>query len=265
MAYPSVYPTGTTIYYPEHCLSGYTVFTIKGPAAARGIALIDMNGNVVKLWKDLSGSPAKILPGGFVMGSVEERNPKYGYQDRVDLVQIDWNGNVVWRFARYERVKDPRTNARWMARQHHDYQRQGNPVGYYVPGMDPIVNGGKTLILCHKNLIQPEISDKLLLDDAIIEVTWEGKIVWEWVCSEHFGEMGFSEEAKNTMHRNPTMRAIGKGFGDVGIDNSGHFYFACFRIDLDFTKMSLPAKPVSSRLESESALAVPCPDINRFV
>ena len=25
---------------------------------------------------------------------------------------------------------------RWMARQHHDYQREGNPVGYYVPGME---------------------------------------------------------------------------------------------------------------------------------
>ena len=38
-----------------------------------------------------------------------------------------------------------------MARTHHDYQREGNPVGYYVPGQIPEVNKGNTLILAHKN------------------------------------------------------------------------------------------------------------------
>ena len=42
-----------------------------------------------------------------------------------------------------------------MARQHHDYQREGNPVGYYAPGMDPMVERGNTLILCHKNVTIP--------------------------------------------------------------------------------------------------------------
>ena len=51
-------------------------------------------------------------------------------------------------------------------------------------------------------------------DDAIIEVTWDGKIIWEWVCSDHFDEMGFSEEAKNTMSRNPCMKPAGTGMGD---------------------------------------------------
>lgn len=179
-----------------------------------------MNGNVVNLWKDLAGFPAKILPGGFVMGSTDVRNRKYGYQDNVDLVQIDWDGNVVWRFAKYQRIKDPRSKAKWMARQHHDYQREGNPVGYYVPGMDPMISGGNALILCHKNLKNPKISDKLLLDDTMIEVTWEGKIIWEWICSEHFDEMGFSEEAKNTMYRNPSFRNVGKGMGDRMHTNS---------------------------------------------
>lgn len=52
-----------------------------------------------------------------------------------------------------------------MARQHHDYQRQGNPVGYYVPGMDPRADGGNAIILGHKNVTNPKISDKLLVDD----------------------------------------------------------------------------------------------------
>ena len=97
-----------------------------------------------------------------------------------------------------------------MARQHHDYQRQGNPVGYYVPDMDPYVDNGNTLILGHKNLVDKRISDKPLVDDVIFEANWEGDIIWEWVCSEHFDEMGFTESAKNTLSRNPTM-VIGKG------------------------------------------------------
>jgi hypothetical protein len=215
MGYPSVYPTGTTIYYPKKCFSGYTIF----PARDVGVALIDMNGNVVNLWEGLIGFPAKILPGGYVMGSTDKRRSKYAYQDNVDLAQIDWDGNVVWRFKKYDRVKDPGKKKKWMVRQHHDYQREGNPVGYYAPGMDPMVAGGNTLILCHKNLRNPKITDKLLLDDAIIEVSWEGEIVWEWICSEHFEEMGFSDDAKNTLYHHPTIRE-GKGVGDWMHTNS---------------------------------------------
>ena len=104
MGYPSVYPTGTTIYYPDHCHSGYTAFNVKNV----GNVLIDMNGNVVKVWKGVEGFPARILPGGFTIGSTGARNPKYGYLDMVDVVQVDWQGNVVRKFNRYERVRDPR-------------------------------------------------------------------------------------------------------------------------------------------------------------
>jgi hypothetical protein len=211
----SVFPTGTTVYDPQKCWNGYTVF----PASlfeGREVAaiLIDMNGNMVNQWKGLGGFPNKMLPGGYVMGSTGKRNPKYGFQDELDLVQVDWEGNIVWRFNRYERIKDPRRRPVWMARQHHDFQRQGNPVGYYAPGAEPLVDGGNTLLLCHKNVQNPSISGKMLLDDTIIEVTWDGQIVWEWICSEHFDELGFNEEAKNTIARNPYTRNVAGGSGD---------------------------------------------------
>src|SRR3989337_2107109 len=132
------------------------------------------------------------------------RNPKHGFQDMADLVQVDWEGNIVWRCGGYELVRDPDEKPAWMVRQHHDYQRQGNPVGYYVPGADPLVDRGNTLVLSHKNLKNPKISEKPLLDDTFIEMTWEGKIVWEWKFSDHFEELGFSEEAKNVLARNPS-------------------------------------------------------------
>ena len=51
------------------------------------------------------------------------------------------------------------------------------------------------------------------MDDTIIEVDEKGKITWEWICSEHFEELGFSEEAKNTLARNPDL-VLGGGAGD---------------------------------------------------
>lgn len=209
MGYPSVFPTGTTVYDPSKCWNGYTVFQ----AREVGATLIDMNGNVVQVWEGLQGFPNTILPGGYVMGSTGERNPKYAFQDQWDLAQVDWDGNVVWRFDRFEFVEDPGEDPRWMARQHHDFQREGCPVGYYVPGMEPLVDRGNTLVLCHRNLRNVAISDKLLLDDVIVEVNWEGEIAWEWVCSDHFEEMEFSEAAKNILARNPSMRAAGGGMG----------------------------------------------------
>ena len=212
---PTVYPTGTTIYNPEKCWNGFTLFqTSLYQFRSAGAILIDMNGNPVKQWRGLEGIPNKMLPGGHVIGSTGCRNFRYGFQDMLDLVQVDWDGNIVWQFDRYERIKDPRSKPRWMLRQHHDFQREGNPVGYYAPGLDPLVDGGNTLVLCHKNLKNTRISDKPLLDDTIIEVSWDGKITWEWICSDHFDEMGFGEEAKNTMFRNPGLQFTQGKCGD---------------------------------------------------
>lgn len=210
MTYPSIYPTGTTIYDPDKCFNGYTIYQAKEV----GAMLIDMNGAEVKLWKGLHGFPNKIFPGGYVLGHTGERPNKYGMQDQTDLVQVDFDGNIVWKFNQWEFIEDPGEEPQWMARQHHDYQREGNPVGYYVPGMDPLVDRGNTMILCHKNVVNPAISDKLLLDDAIVEVNWEGDILWEWLCNEHFEEMDFSEEARNILSRNPNMVPSGGGMGD---------------------------------------------------
>lgn len=213
----SVYPTGTTIYDPEKCWNGYTVFALAMHEPKDDwVRLIDMNGDVVNHWRHMYAFPPKILPGGYVMGSTAIRNPKYGFQDFIDLIQVDWNGNIVWQFNKYELISDPGERPAWMARQHHDYQREGNPVGYYVPGMEPMVDKGKTLILSHKNLKNIKISDKLLVDDTFIQANWNGEVEWEWICSDHFDEMGFSDEAKNVMAQNPGMTGLGGEERNIG-------------------------------------------------
>lgn len=210
MGHPTIYPTGTTLYNPKKAWNGYTIFQVKG----LGALLINMNGKEVKLWKGLQGFPNKVLPGGYVLGSTGERNPKYGMQDMIDLVQVDWNGNIVWKFDHKEFIADEGEEPQWMARQHHDYQREGSSVGYYAPEAEPLVDNGNTFILCHENVRNSKITEKLLLDDKIIEVTWDGKIVWEWSPNEHFDELGFDESAKNILYRDPNMRPAGGGMGD---------------------------------------------------
>jgi len=210
MGYPTIYPTGVTVYNPDKCWNGYTIFQAKDV----GALLIDMNGNEVQLWKGLHGFPNKLLPGGYVIGNTGERNSQHGVQDMTDLVQVDWEGNIVWRFDRHEYVKDPGETPQWMARQHHDYQREGNPVGYYAPDLTPLVDKGHTFILCHENVKNPNISDKTLLDDKIIEVSWDGQIVWEWKASDHFDELELDEAARKILYRDPNMRPAGGGMGD---------------------------------------------------
>ena len=205
MGRPSVYPTGVTIYKKDKTFNGYTIFP-----TCMGATLIDMNGREVHIWKGLQGFPYKILPGGHVMGSTGTRNPKYAFQDYRDLAEVDWDGNILWKFSGDEFIEDPETEPQYMLRQHHDYQRQDSPTGYYSPGQ-PEAWGGNTYILTHTNLHCPEISDKLLLDDRVVEVTPEGKIVWEWKCSDHFGEFGFDGDAKNAIYRNPNMMPIEEG------------------------------------------------------
>jgi hypothetical protein len=206
-----IYPTGVISFNPEKCWNGFTLFQASiFEGKEFGAFLIDMNGNIVNRWKGLEGFPNKMLPGGYIMGSTAMRDPRYGFQDMVDLVQADWDGNVVWKFNRYELISDPGGEPVWMARQHHDYQREGNPVGYYVPGMEALVDRGNTLILSHKNRENPGVGRGLLLDDTIIEVDWDGNLLWQWNCTEHIDEMGFSEEARRTMSNNPNVTGEAK-------------------------------------------------------
>ena len=221
-AQPSVYPTGTTIYDPEKAWSGYVIFDQPN---GQGAVLIDMNGNELRHWKDIdvAPGPTRILPGGFIVGGQTRREP---HQEAMALVQQDWDGNDVWRFDSTEQVlywepkdedededeaetegeeeeteaeKDPGV-LMWGSRLHHDWQREGDPVGYYSPEAQAETGKGKTLILAHKNVYQHKVSDQKLEDDYVIEVSWKGKILWEWLASDHVDEMGLSEAARNAIY-----------------------------------------------------------------
>ena len=180
-AAPSVYPTGTTIYDPARAWNGYTVFVLP----QTGAVLIDMNGKTVREWpvfEGASGGPTRVFPGGVVMGAVGSGRP---HQESLSIARFDWKGTELWKAGD--------------TRQHHDWQRDDFPAGYYSPSATPSVEGGRTLILSHKNLVNAAINDKTLEDDYLYEVDGAGKVVWEWFANQHVDEMGFSPAARAAM------------------------------------------------------------------
>ena len=211
MGRPTIYPTGTTVYDPEKCQNGYTVLSIP----PLGVILLDMNGKVVRRWKDCYGFPPKMLPGGHMIASRATRPAENGYQDQEDLSMFDMDGNVEWTFNHNQLINDP-DGERWMARQHHDFQVSGNPVGYWVPGMDPDPNFEKMLLLTHNDVKKPKISPQNLLEDRLIEIDREGNLLWEWKMLDHFNEFGLTEAQKNVIFRSPNVQHAGpEGQGDL--------------------------------------------------
>ena len=195
LAAPSVYPTGTTKYDPQLAWNGYTVLSPLGTPAA---IVIDMNGNVVKQWdgyNSAAGGPARVLPGGVIVGAAGANPPR---QESIEIVQRDFDGKVLWRFDHNERMTRG-SEMIWVLRQHHDWQREDFPAGYYSPNATPGA-GSRTLMLTHTNHVQPKVAATAMLeDDRIIEVSWDGNILWEWAASDHIDEFKFDLAARKTI------------------------------------------------------------------
>jgi Arylsulfotransferase (ASST) len=208
-AAPSVYPTGTTIYDPERTWSGYTIFIAPEDL---GAVLIDMNGRTVKQWTGYhggAGGPVRVLPGGYALGPGPTRAP---HQESNALIEQSFDGRVVWQFSQTQRIEPPNGASFWSARQHHDWQREGLPGGYYSPGADPVVEGGKTLVLTHTSHVVPSISPNVLEDDRLIEVSADGKILWEWLASDHVDELGLSDAARALLREPRDLGDPTRGF-----------------------------------------------------
>ncbi len=92
------------------------------------------------------------------------------------------------------------------------------------PGQTPTNDRGKTLLLVHEDVHNPKISDQALLDDKLIEVSWEDEILWSWSTHEHFDELGFDDAAKAILFRDPGLRKLAGGsVGDWLHVNSASF------------------------------------------
>jgi outer membrane protein assembly factor BamB len=185
-AYPSVYPTGTTIYKPTEAYSSYILVSDHSnlgnhsSAAVRAesivpddVRLIDMNGNVVHSWKVVAyfNKRSRLLPNGHLL---------YVGPDKT-IYEYDWDGNIVWTHQGIDSVNDlrwlPNNNRLLIAHEPipEEYQRQVRDVEI-APWWKPRKRG----------------SEEIQLGADIYEVTTEGEIVWEWHAYDHLDVNRFS-------------------------------------------------------------------------
>ncbi|MCG8314798.1 MAG: aryl-sulfate sulfotransferase [Pseudomonadales bacterium] len=171
------------VYDEEKTWDGYVVPSgmLGGPTH-----IVDTDGSVVKQF-DCPGYPAKLLPDGSLMCN----NLTLASLTVPQIRQVSAAGDILWTYGGWFKKS---------IKQHHDYQvAGGNPVGYYVPGMDMIgpADGGNVLVLTHwyEKPSQQDVRWTRIQDDIIYEIDPAGNILWEWHASDHIDEMGFSESA----------------------------------------------------------------------
>jgi len=157
-----------SIYDPTRAYDGYTLFA---PHYGRDVWLIDMKGQVAHHWKmtHLPGGDGRLLPNGNLLRLNKTMKEPLLFFGSVsgELVEIDWDGNVVWKYED--------------SYMHHDFYRMEN---------------GNTMINRHV-LIPEEIAAKVkgglpgtelesgMWSNGFQEITPEGEVVWEWIGYEH--------------------------------------------------------------------------------
>ena len=220
----TVFPTGTTIFDPERTWSGFTVLS---PLATQAVPVIDMNGTIVKRWEGFNnsaGGPARVLPGGYVIAAAGNRPPR---QESLEIVERDFDGKVLWSYSHTEEITTAEGQKTWAARQHHDWQREDFPAGYYSPESTPNPqNNDRTLVLTKVTHLKPVVADVAIEDDRLIEVSRTGEVLWQWLASDHIDEFKFSPEARKVIKAGPEANgpaAAGRRSFDWLHINSAHY------------------------------------------
>lgn len=173
---------GVTHYVPSGAYNGYTLFA---PLFGKDIWLIDMRGRFVHHWKTEPYGPqfARFLPNGnllyagFKSGGIMgpglaylegEKDYKQSEENRgACLIEVDWDNNLVWKY------EAPQFN--------HDFYRMKNGNTMYIKYI-ALPDGIKNKV---KGGIPGTEQNGIMWDDALNEVTPEGKVVWEWLPYEH--------------------------------------------------------------------------------
>ena len=188
-AYPSVFPTGTTIYQPDEAYSSYILISDHASmgnhasAAVRAqstvpddVRLIDMNGNVVHSWTvaPTFNKRSRLSPDGHLLYAGPNRT----------IIEYDWDGNVVWTHEGIGSINDlrwlPNGNRLLLAHQPIPAERQRQVEDVEIaPWWGPRNRG----------------SEETQRGADIYEVNLDKEIVWEWHAHDHLDLNRFSPAA----------------------------------------------------------------------
>lgn len=167
---------GLTVLQPDKIDWGLTFYT-----DTDGIVhLLGLDGRVINQWgspeDEISWAKPVFDDRGDILAMTGINDiPGYVIPLPVRLVQFDRDGNRFFEWGDFELSRG------LFAALHHDVVRLAN---------------GNTLVLCAALVDEPSISPNTLIDDCLMELDWQGNIVWEWYTYEHFDDFGFDDEAK---------------------------------------------------------------------
>lgn len=164
--------TGLTALDEYRACPGYVLYA---PITSSGeVFLIDLHGQIVHHW-ELPFSPGLwgyLLPNGnlFYMGHLPDPAWKQlPFEPRFMggvLLEVDWNGNVVWEH------RDPF--------HHHDARRTASGGAVYL-AMEQIPSE----IVTNVQGGIPGTDERGIWADVIVEIDASGKRIWEWHAYEH--------------------------------------------------------------------------------
>ena len=156
-------PRNGVLYHDaEKATTGYTLFT---PLGLYQTYLIDMKGEVVHSW-DLPndvGNYAYLLKNGNLLAAIRTEEGPQGLPAKGGrLLEIDWDGNIVWEFTDHA--------------QHHDFRRRPDGNTVYV-GWELLDKETQSKV---PGGIQGQEHPDGIYGDYIREIDKEGNTVWEW-------------------------------------------------------------------------------------
>ena len=180
-AYPTIYPTGTTIYDPDAAYSSYILISdhadlgnhpsaaVRATSKAPGdIRLVDMNGRVVHTWNvdAYFNKRSRLLPNGHLLYAGPDKR----------IIEYDWDSNIVWEHKGIGSVNDlrilPNNNRLLIAHEPipDEAQEKVSDVGDKIaPWWSPRQRG----------------SEEHQEGGDIYEVNLKGEVVWEWHAHDH--------------------------------------------------------------------------------
>jgi hypothetical protein len=164
LASPTVYPEGVTISEPG-VTRGVVIFESQGIVQAINIA-----GEVKYTWTAPPPYEGLSWARPLANGNILTRTIAVGLNPDT-IMELNLAGNPVFQFAQPEDV-----------RLHHDYEKLAN---------------GNYLLMCSKDFLDPAISDQIIQDDCLMEVTANGTIIWEWQTADHYDDFGFTQDTKD--------------------------------------------------------------------
>jgi hypothetical protein len=164
----TMHQPGLNVYEPERACHGYTLFS---PMTANTTYLIDMQGVIVHRWSlpgPRVGSYGYLLDDGHLLVNLRTGEEPLSFGARSSrIVELDWEGRVVWDYA------EPTL--------HHDFCRMAN---------------GNTMVLAWER-VPDEMASRIqgglpgteheagIWGDCFREIAPDHRVVWEWHGYEH--------------------------------------------------------------------------------